>query len=174
VVSEDSAPPEWVEPLCQIALNWKKGDLSILQHFGNASPDLSDKRFPAFVRAYLSHHPALISAWQEYSKDKRTSPSPYLDGRQLVFSRCWMGKGDTGTCASIAIGPPRVPTSYSERRCGSWRSDSVSEAIPTQPSPFSPIQCALTATSVLSWLRFRRSDSGFRLPSVRYRHLPRG
>jgi len=92
VVGEDSAAPEWVEPLCQIALNWKKGDRSIVQHFGNASPDLSDKRFPALVRAYLSHHPALINAWQGYSEDKRTSPSPYLDGRTVGFFEVLDGK----------------------------------------------------------------------------------
>jgi hypothetical protein len=85
MIGEDPAAPEWVKPLCDIALNWKKGSLSIRQHFQNASPDLSDGRFRAFVGAHLSHRPALITAWQGYSEDKRTSPSPYLDGRKVGF-----------------------------------------------------------------------------------------
>jgi hypothetical protein len=82
-----------VEALCQIALNWKTGRLSIRQHFQNASPDLSDNRFGAFIRAYLSRHPALINAWQGYSEDKRTAPSPYLDGRTVGFFDVLGGEG---------------------------------------------------------------------------------
>src|ERR1700737_1707173 len=161
VVGEDSAAPEWVGPLCQIALNWKKGDRSIVQHFGNASPDLSDKRFPALVRAYLSHHPALINAWQGYSEDKRTSPSPYLDRRPVGFF-----EGVEWERAA----PGRAPVSRSGYRVCRLHiprgalglGETTALASQSRPSHRVPPQCrpkcALTATSVLRWLRFRGSD----------------
>jgi hypothetical protein len=93
VIGETPAAPEWVKPLCEIALAWRGGRVSIHQHFQHASPDLSDGRFGAFVRAYLSHHPALIDAWQAYSEDKRTSSGPYLDGRKVGFCEVLDGKG---------------------------------------------------------------------------------
>ena len=93
MIGEDPVAPDWVKPLCQVALNWKEGRLSIRQHFQNASPDLSDGRFGAFVRAYLSQHPVLMDAWQAYSEDKRTSSGPYLDGRRVGFFEVLDGKG---------------------------------------------------------------------------------
>ena len=79
-------PPSWVEPLCHIAQNWKTGDRSIRQHFERASPDLSDAaRATALIRHQLAAEPALAEAWQTYSYDKRSSPSPYLDDCEVGY-----------------------------------------------------------------------------------------
>jgi hypothetical protein len=84
-----------VEPLCRIALNWRTGDLSIRDHFRNALPDLGHSHFTAFVRAHLRHRPALIKAWEDYSADKRGSPSPFLSDRTVGFFEVLEGKAQS-------------------------------------------------------------------------------
>jgi len=58
--------------------------VSLLQLFEEAEPDLSVPvafRNAAIVR--LNADPALLDAWQTYSWDKRSSPSPYLEGLEV-------------------------------------------------------------------------------------------
>ena len=94
-----SATPGWVEPLCRIAEDYKRAiarlcdpdasgaePRSILQQFVEAAPDLSDEDRARFVvQEYLAERPDLIEAWQTYSYDKRTTPSPYLDGMEVGY-----------------------------------------------------------------------------------------
>jgi hypothetical protein len=79
------AKPLWLEPLVRVALDWREGSSSIRQLFEQAAPDLSDPRFEWLVRERLRNDPALIDAWQNYSYDKRGSPSPYLDRNRVGF-----------------------------------------------------------------------------------------
>lgn len=37
------------------------------------------------VTARLKREPTLVTAWQLYSYDKRSTPSPYLDGTEVGF-----------------------------------------------------------------------------------------
>ncbi|MGH7686776.1 MAG: hypothetical protein ACREN2_08170 [Candidatus Dormibacteria bacterium] len=83
-VSDDL--PEWVEPLCRIAAEWRESGRSILQNFRLAAPVLSDlPRLRGCVETYLVEHAELVAAWQSYSYDKRSSPSPYLDDKKVGF-----------------------------------------------------------------------------------------
>jgi len=76
----------WVEPLCRIAPDFRLGGLSIRELFERVAPDLTDEyRVRSLVRRHLAAHPALIEAWQTYSYDKRSSPSPYLDGKEVGY-----------------------------------------------------------------------------------------
>lgn len=77
--------PGWLEALCQIALKWATGGLSIRDQLQRASPDIRDPSFTSLVRTRLAHDPDLIAAWQLYSYDKRTSASPWLDGTAVGF-----------------------------------------------------------------------------------------
>ena len=79
---------DWVDPLCQIAVNWKTRDrnLPLRTQFETANPDLvDDARFKALVRERLLQDPALMAAWQGYSEDKRVMPSPYIEGRAVGY-----------------------------------------------------------------------------------------
>jgi hypothetical protein len=58
---------------------------SIREAFEHADPDLSDVRFKTVVRNRLKDDPSLIESWQNYSYDKRSSPSPYLDRNRVGF-----------------------------------------------------------------------------------------
>ena len=56
--------PEWVEPLCRIAMIWRASGKSILENLRGAAPDLSDpSRLRSLVCDYLAVHPDLIDAW---------------------------------------------------------------------------------------------------------------
>lgn len=50
---------------------------------GVASVD--DRTLMAAVAARLAADPALVEVWQGYSYDKRSTPSPYLDGLEVGF-----------------------------------------------------------------------------------------
>ena len=74
----------WVEPLCRIAQQWRTDDLSIREHFEPVQPDLEEEaRAIELIRAQLVRSPVLVEAWQQYSRDKRTTPSPYLEGLEV-------------------------------------------------------------------------------------------
>jgi hypothetical protein len=78
--------PHWVESLCSIASRWKQPGTTILGLFREAAPDLSEPpSFDRLVKARLGHATMLVDAWQNYSWDKRTTPSPYLDGLEVGF-----------------------------------------------------------------------------------------
>lgn len=77
--------PGWLEPLCGIALLYQTGDLSIRALFQRAAPNLHDPEFIEVVAQKLQREPELVSAWQQYSHDKRGTPSPYLEGREVGF-----------------------------------------------------------------------------------------
>ena len=78
--------PDWLGSLCRLPLAFKAGSVPIRQLFGESAPDLSDEaEFVARVHDYMAVRPELVDAWQTYSYDKRSSPSPYLDGIEVGF-----------------------------------------------------------------------------------------
>jgi hypothetical protein len=77
--------PIWVEPLCRIALLYRTGELSIRDLFQQAAPDLEDPTFIEIVSEQLEREAELVAAWQQYSHDKRGTPSPYLEGNEVGF-----------------------------------------------------------------------------------------
>ena len=85
-MSTSTPVPSWLEPLCQIARVWKTRDASVRDLFTGAAPDLSDgASFTTFVYARLRSSHELLDAWQGYSWDKRTAPSPYINGTEVGF-----------------------------------------------------------------------------------------
>ena len=77
-VAEDA--PEWVESLCELPVRFRAGNVSIRVLMEESAPDLSDvDRAKVLIRHRLAEEPALAEAWQTYSYDKRSTPSPYLD-----------------------------------------------------------------------------------------------
>ncbi len=69
-----------------IARKWREPGATIRGLFGAASPELSDKpTFERVVTERLRKDQELINAWQMYSEDKRSSPSPYRDGLEVGF-----------------------------------------------------------------------------------------
>jgi hypothetical protein len=85
MTSDPEASPPWLDALFKIPVEFRAGNLSIRQLFENAAPDVADPLFATHVRTRLSREPALVHAWQQYSYDKRSSPSPYLDGAEVGF-----------------------------------------------------------------------------------------
>jgi hypothetical protein len=85
VEAEDQAAPAWVESVGCVPRNFY-GSQTILGLFHEAAPDLSDRgTFVELVRGYLARHQELIETWQGSSYDKRSSPSPYVDGTEVGF-----------------------------------------------------------------------------------------
>ena len=81
----DLTGPAWVDRVCCVPRDFW-GDKTIIGLFREASPDLSDRqRFIELVSGYLDRHEELLETWQTYSYDKRSSPSPYLDGTEVGF-----------------------------------------------------------------------------------------
>lgn len=78
--------PTWVEPLCQIARVWRNSTSSIHDLFAAAAPDLRAPDFDSVLKARLQSEPALVEAWQQYSYDKRGTPSPFLDQQAVGFA----------------------------------------------------------------------------------------
>ena len=75
-----------VSGLVTIALTWRTGDRSIRDHFRAAAPDLDDtESLRSAIRDALATDPRLLPAWQTYSYDKRSTPSPYLDVQEVGF-----------------------------------------------------------------------------------------
>ena len=75
-----------MEPLCRIAQQSLTGDLSIQVLFERVQPDLRDEaRAIGMISQQLSEAPELIEAWQQYSWDKRTTGSHFLDGLEVGF-----------------------------------------------------------------------------------------
>jgi hypothetical protein len=79
--------PGWADDLCRIPQEWReRGDVGRRQLFEEAHPDLSDHvAFRAAVEERLRSTPSLVDIWQNWSWDKRTSPSPYMDGYEVGF-----------------------------------------------------------------------------------------
>jgi hypothetical protein len=77
--------PAWVAVLCSIPLRYASGKTSVLDLFRQAAPDLEASELGGWITAELLSTPGLREAWQEYSYDKRGTPSPYLDGRRVGF-----------------------------------------------------------------------------------------
>ena len=83
---EPEQSASWVETLCQIAREWNARDApSIRELFQRAAPEVEDAHFVEMVAERLGREPALVELWQQYSYDKRASPSPYLDGTEVGF-----------------------------------------------------------------------------------------
>lgn len=91
--ASDSSAPMWVESLCRIPSEYyEPGAMSIRDLFSQASPEVDNPRFVKLVRTYLEHRPDLLHAWQQYSYDKRGTPSPFLDGLKVGFVSVIDGK----------------------------------------------------------------------------------
>jgi hypothetical protein len=77
----------WADGLTTIALRFRTGTKSIRDLFTEAAPpeDCSAAEFKAAVAERLAAAQELVDAWQTYSYDKRSSPSPYLDGVKVGF-----------------------------------------------------------------------------------------
>lgn len=83
---ETSATPEWLEPLCQVPRDFRRGHRSVRDLFLAAAPDLTDNlRVIGLVELRLNDDPSLVEDWQTYSYDKRSSPSPYFDDTEVGF-----------------------------------------------------------------------------------------
>ncbi len=93
--SSSSGEPSWIEPLCRIAESYRTGGRSIRELFECASPDLQDPRFVELVARTLEREPILVESWQQYSGDKRGTPSPYLQGTDVGFVDVANGKVET-------------------------------------------------------------------------------
>jgi len=85
MLKESSQEPDWLEPLCRIALLYRTGSLSIRELFENAGPNLEDSEFVELVARTLAREPGLVAAWQQFSSDTRATPNPYLAGTQVGF-----------------------------------------------------------------------------------------
>jgi hypothetical protein len=59
--------------------------VSIRELFQRAAPDVEDAHFVEIVAARLGREPWVVESWQQYSYDKRGTPSPYLDGTEVGF-----------------------------------------------------------------------------------------
>jgi hypothetical protein len=66
-------------------LQYRTGDASIRELFQRAAPDLDNPQFLPVVARRLEHEPELVTAWQQYSHDKRGTPTPYLGGLEVGF-----------------------------------------------------------------------------------------
>ncbi len=87
--------PSWLEPLCQIALLYRAGELSVRELFQRAAPNLAEPEFVELVAQGLEEAPELVAAWQQYSHDKRGTPSPYLEGTEVGFVEVLDGRVQT-------------------------------------------------------------------------------
>ena len=75
-----------VEDLVNVPVSLRVSGNSIQTQFEAAAPDLDDvDALRQAVHEALLDHPELVDAWQTYSYDKRSSPSPYLDGSEVGF-----------------------------------------------------------------------------------------
>ena len=77
--------PEWLERLCHIPSDFRTGHVSIRELFLRAAPDVEEPHFVDMVAERLAREPVLVESWQQYSYDKRGTPSPYLDGTEVGF-----------------------------------------------------------------------------------------
>lgn len=77
---------DWVESLCRIAVEYRSVDVSIRELFRRAAPHLDEPRLTNMVLERLEREPELLKAWQQYSDDKRGTPSPFLDGLNVGFA----------------------------------------------------------------------------------------
>ena len=76
--------PDWVEPLCRSALEFRGGSVSIQVLFDRAAPDLTDRaRTFEQVRRYLADHPEVVQSWQAFADWNRGWPSPCLKGCEV-------------------------------------------------------------------------------------------
>jgi hypothetical protein len=82
---DPSREPGWLDPLCRVALQYRTGNESVHALFERAAPNLDDPRFLELVPRTLRREPDLVMGWQQYSGDKRGTPSPYLDGLEVGF-----------------------------------------------------------------------------------------
>jgi len=86
VTSISPNAPDWVESLCRVASEYNSANLSIRDLFQRAAPNLEDQQLIEKVLSRLESEPALCTAWQQYSYDKRATPSPFLDGSRVGFA----------------------------------------------------------------------------------------
>ena len=78
-----TAVPPWVDRLCRVALEYRRGGASIQTVFARAEADLADPRLPDLLADRLRSDAALMTAWQAYSDDQRGTPL----GTAGVFAR---------------------------------------------------------------------------------------
>ena len=66
-------------------MRYASSESSVLALFRQAGPDLDAPELDGWIGSELLAVPSLRAAWQEYSYDKRGTPSPFLDGRRVGF-----------------------------------------------------------------------------------------
>lgn len=83
----DGSAPGWVQRICTSdGHSIRAGGQTLRVSLAGEGVDLSDREtFVPLVRSYLGGHPGVVERWQVQSYDKRSSPSPYLDGTEVGF-----------------------------------------------------------------------------------------
>lgn len=86
------------EDLARVPHSIRTSGNSIRAEFEANAPNLDDlESLRGAVREVLESDPLLVDAWQTYSYDKRSSPSPYLDGTQVGFFDTDTGRSGVDT-----------------------------------------------------------------------------
>ncbi|MFJ8539613.1 hypothetical protein [Streptomyces sp. NPDC093591] len=76
----------WIDQLLNLPRDYKAGSKSIRQLITEIDPPhLDSADLARQVAERLRRSPELIDAWQVYSYDRRTRPTPYLDGLEVGF-----------------------------------------------------------------------------------------
>ena len=82
----EAATPPWTEGLCNVALVWRTGDMSIRERFIEADPPRDNwDELRTELERYLGRQPELVQAWQGFSDDQRGSPAPFMSGAIVGF-----------------------------------------------------------------------------------------
>lgn len=84
--------------MARVPLSFRTSGKSLSAEFEEIAPNLDDlDALRGAVLEVLERDPLLADAWQTYSYDKRSSPSPYLDGTQVGFFDTDTGRSDVRT-----------------------------------------------------------------------------
>ncbi|GAC1611306.1 MAG: hypothetical protein NVS3B26_23310 [Mycobacteriales bacterium] len=87
----------WADGLTTIPVRFHSGHQSLGEIFEESAPPpgTSLEAVRVAVAERVLDNPTLVEAWQVYSCDKRSSPSPFMDGHEVGFFDG--GKQDTAT-----------------------------------------------------------------------------
>lgn len=78
-----------VDALVGSIATWRNGGARLYDLFVDAGVNqVRDDQVVAAVRSALKQRPDLVTLWQVYSYDKRSTPSPYLDELEVGHYDC--------------------------------------------------------------------------------------